>query len=160
MIIQQREISGKLLLIRSTFIGLLLLLAFSIFYGHMKGVYLSVFLLFVFAVPTIDQVSITSKDANFERLYIYSFVRLSWRVNDASNVRYTLYQGKESGNLPGSDHPGVDLIASLLPFRYKSQGILVCKGSTKWTRLRANFGLYDKEFILISELTKQLLHCP
>jgi hypothetical protein len=160
MINQTREITGKLLLIRLIFIGLLLWLAFSIFYGHMMGVYLSVILSFVFAVPTIDQISITSKDANFERLYIYSFVRLSWRVNDASNVRYTLYQGKESGDLPGSDHAAADFIAFLLPFRYKSQGIVVSKGSTKWTRLSANFGLYDKEFISISELTKQLPHCP
>jgi len=100
-------------------------------------------MLLAFAIPVIDRVTVTKEDALCERYYVYSFVKQSWRAGDALNCRFNLYSGLESGDLPDSYIPVVDFIILFIPFRYKNQGIVVSKGSTKWTYRKANFQLND-----------------
>jgi hypothetical protein len=149
-----RNAKSKLIFLRMVVIVLSLCLGFSIFYSQMTGVYLSVIMLFVVTIPTIDRISITNTDVIFERFYFYSIVRLSWSLGDAPNFRFNLYSRRESGDLPESANPLVDFIVFVIPFQYKSQGIVVSKGATKWSWRSADFGLYDIEYAMISKLLK------
>jgi len=119
----------------------------------MMGIYLSIILLLAFAIPFFDQVTVTKNEAVFERYYFYSFVRQSWRTGDTMNFRFNLYSSFERRHLPESEIPILNFI-SLIPFRYKNQGIFVGKGSTKWTSRSADFKLDDKEYYMISEFLK------
>ena len=149
-----RNVRIKLVVLRTVFVLLSLWLAISIAYSKMMGVYLSIILLLAFAIPFFDQVTVTKNEAVFERYYFYSFVRQSWRSGDTMNFRFNLYTGFEIGHLPEPEIPVLDFITTLIPSRYKNQGIFVSKGATKWTSRSADFKLDDKEYYMVSELLK------
>jgi hypothetical protein len=155
MIVYQRHINHKLLILWIIFVLLLLTFAFSIAAEKLNLSYFTGVLLLVLSLINITGLTIYNNSFIIHKYYLFGFIRKSWTIDKRHLYKAGLFKDEEIPDMPNAD-TWLDFlgIVLLIPLTHRVQQVIIKDFPHNSLIKKLEIGLTNKEYNLIAELLK------
>lgn len=157
MILYQRNINNKLLILWTSFVLLLTVLLYSIIKEQVNLTYFISVVLLLISLIHITGITIYKDSFVIHKYYLFGFIRKSWKVDKHQTLKAELYSTEEIPDIPDTN-TWLDIIAVFLFGWFiteRVQGLTIKNCSNKFLLKNFSIGLSKEEYNLMDEILKR-----